>query len=240
MMKSRYLPPLLLLTTLLCPLQGLRADEPVMVATSLRSIGISVSTPEIQAGIPAASDRFAVVPYVHGPAVTYKGPKEVAFYPAGYSLEEGEELPNPIATVTLNPAWDKTLLVWIGLGENRYGILAMPDDAFSFPENHVRFVNLTPNRIGIITTDREGKITLPKNDWIIDANGREAIYFRAIMEESTTTASTLSNVVEMQADVRRTVIFAISNAGEMGGDPESLPQFGYFILTERKTSEDLP
>lgn len=124
-----------------------------------------------------------------------------------------------------------------GLGENRYGILAMPDDAFAFPEDHVRFVNLTPNRIGIITAEKEGKITLPKNDWIIDANGREAIHFRAIMEETTTKTATLSNVVEMKPDVRRTVIFAISNAGEMGGDPKSPPQFGYFILTERKAPE---
>lgn len=146
------------------------------------------------------------------------------------------KLASPIASVTLDPEWDKTLLVWIGLGENQYGILAMPDDAFSFPHDHVRFVNLTPNRIGILTEEKEGKITLPKNDWIIDANGRDAIYFRAIMEDPKSRSITLSNVVEMQPDVRRTVIFAISQAGEMGGHPDSPPQFGYFILTEKKTS----
>jgi hypothetical protein len=239
-MKSKVLPSLLLLATLSLQLQNLRADEPVMVDTSLRSIGIAVSIPELQAGIPAASDSFDVVRFVHSPAVDYLGPQEVTFYPAGALIEEGHPPPVPMASVTLNPEWKKTLLVWVGLGENRYGILAMPDDAFAFPQDHVRFVNLTPNRIGIITSEREGKITLPKNDWIIDANGREAIYFRAIMEDPEAESITLSNVVEMQPNVRRTVIFAVSKAGEMGGDPESLPKFSYFILTERQAETRRP
>jgi hypothetical protein len=221
-------------------LQNVRAAEPVRVETSLRSVGIAVSIRNLQAGIPAASERFDVVRFAHSPAVEYLGPQEVAFYRAGALTGEGHPPPVPVAAVTLNPEWKKTLLVWVGLGENRYGILAMPDDAFAFPKDHVRFVNLTPNRIGIVTAEREGQITLPKNDWIIDANGREAIYFRAIMEDPETESIPLSNVVEMQPNVRRTVLFAVSKAGEMGGDPESPPKFSCFILTERQAAADLP
>jgi hypothetical protein len=237
-MKSRILSILLLLGSTF-PSLGLIADEPLTVRTSLRSIGIDVSIEEVRAGSPAATDNFNVVAYELGQTVDYSGELVAFFYtktPANTEDSSRQEIqvPTPIASVNLNPEWEKTLLIWLGLGNGKYGVLAMPDNAFSFPQNHVRFVNLTPYRIGVMTTDKERQITLPKKDWIIDANGRDAIFFRAIMEKPDGKSKRLSNVVEMRPNVRRTVIFAISNAGEMGGTGEGTPQFAYFVYTEKQ------
>lgn len=73
-MKFKFLFPLLLPGALFSQ-QSPGADDPVMVDTTLRSIGIGVSIPEIQAGFPALSESFDVDRFAHGPEIAYKGPR---------------------------------------------------------------------------------------------------------------------------------------------------------------------
>jgi hypothetical protein len=177
--------------------------------------------------IAGQSGSFDVPAFEPGEATRYSGPAELRFEQAS---EDGE-FSTVIAQVSLNPSWQRTLLVWVPAGNGRYGVVAVPDDASDFPPDHIRFVNLTPHRIGIMTSDNEQSVTLPANDWVINADGREAVFFRAVMDQPGRKAQ-VSNVVEMRSNVRRTVFFAVSNAAEMGGDPDGASQFLFFVLTE--------
>lgn len=233
----------------------LAAVDDVTIQTSIRSIGFGADVGRVQIGESASGESFTVQSFQIGEPVKYVGPPQVTFYGSPYSAPVREEfedfllrieaalpkkkettsvdsVPVPIAQVQLNSAWKKTLLVWIGRGDG-YGILAMPDDNADFPIDHVRFVNLTPRRIGILISENEKKLTLPADDWVISANGREAIYFTAILENPEGESKRISNVVEMRTGVRRTVFFAVANYAAMGGDPTGGPQFSYFVLTER-------
>lgn len=251
-MKSKLL-VLVLCMTYSCGTQ-LVAVEDTTIRTSIRSIGFGADVGLVYTSDSESAESFSVQSFTVGEAFDYVGPAKATFYgspflapvhaeavdifdpivtaPAPQVETDSEQRIVPIAQVQLNPAWKQTLLIWVGRGEG-YGILAIPDDDSDFPVDHVRFINLSSSRIGILTTDDEKKLTLPKDDWIISATGREAIYFTAILEDGEGGHTQLNNVVEMRSGVRRTVIFAVTNFAAMGGDPAGRPQFSYFTLTER-------
>ncbi len=234
------------------------ADEPMM-STNLRSIGFGVDLNNVQADEEANINALLQVkPFTVSESVRYHGPANVTFYAVKPELEEYVEFsedqltqqpeapsppeepvpPEAIATVELNPEWSNTLLIWARSARNRYGVMAIDGDVLDFSLAHVRFVNLTPFRLGLITKDHGQQLLQPFSNWTINAEDARAIYFHALLNVPDRDDEVISNVVEMRPHVRRTVFFTSFNVDDTGVAIASnqRPSLSYWIFTDSASS----
>ncbi len=77
----------------------------------------------------------------------YSGPQQIKFYSEPYSADEAP--PPPLGSVRLQGAGTEQLLVFIPRSSDphRYDIVAIKDDAASFPPRHLLFFNFTGDLI---------------------------------------------------------------------------------------------
>lgn len=213
---------------------SVRGVEPPGIQTSLQSLGLDTSIPDVRVVGGETRLRMNVQAFRIGRAVSYRGPELVRFYAPGPEVDaEEEERLMPIGEVQLNPAWSQTLLLWTRTGGDQYAITALPNDLKALPADHLRFLNTTHSRLGVKMKDGEPRILAPGEQFSVRANGSEAIYFWSMMEGREGGAQLLSNVVEMRPGMRRTVFLTFDNAAATGNDGVGPKRFSFFVLTHR-------
>lgn len=235
-------------------------DQPE-VSTTLRSIGIGVDLRNVQAGSDSDNELMSVASHDVSEPVRYRGPQAVTFYTLQPELEEFDEYaedelilreqeepkppgttnppektepPRAITSANLNPEWSHTVLVWLRNARGQIRVMAVNGDLLDFPLGHVRFVNLTPFRLGMITKDNGQEIIQPIGHWTVDVGDSRTVHFHAVLNLPDTDYDVISNVVEMRPHVRRVVFFNYSAFDQSRVGVGRTPFFSFWIHTERE------
>jgi hypothetical protein len=120
--------------------ESLPNDAKDMRTLEFTLLGWEGATPEFTFSVGGKLEKIAAPAFSRSRVVKYSGPSTLVFKLGGATVPGVE----PVTASAFLPAGAKrvTLLVAKIAGDH-YGILAFPDDAEDFPNNHARILNLT-------------------------------------------------------------------------------------------------
>ena len=244
----------LLYALFLAPLT-LVAQEKAPISVNLRTFGVGTSLPKIYVrnGQKPTSTQLGVRAFFISEPVHYTGLNELTFYVAetpdefieAEATSESAETPKIkvysgvagdkkkpliIAKVNLPGRCANYLLLWARIGPDRYQVMAVPDDPVAQPADSLRFLNLTSAPMKMAIQDGEILELSPGEARVVPTRGREVFFFRAKTGTAEDSTGFISNVVETRKGLRRTVLFLVSTAPEVGGSSNQ-PIFSFFTFT---------
>jgi hypothetical protein len=175
--------PLVFLTALLIchpiPAQGTEEPE-ISVAISALALDQDIAGLKFMSGDDI--QEFDVFTGARSRVINYQGSERLTFFRELKAGDNEEEIiRQPVGSVLLNQQHSRYLLFFLRQPDNneKYGIVALPDDVQTFRPGSFRFVNLSAHRVAIRVGDETR--TLNQRDFSdIQGNFEHGNYYQAL------------------------------------------------------------